>query len=220
MATHPLAGQPAPGEHADRRGVATEAYYRPPPDPRPGHERRLRHQRPPRHAARRHVHRGAHPGDHPGDLRLPRAARGSTARCSWARTRTPLSAPGPAHRPGGAGRQRRRGRDPARRRRHADAGHLARDPRLQPGAPRPAAPTASSSRRRTTRRPTAASSTTRPTAARPTPTSPPGSRTAPTPCSGAGNAEVKRVPFAEGDPAPDDAPGRLRRPLRRGPGAT
>ena len=55
---------------------------------------------------------------------------------------------------------------------HADAGHLARDPRRTTG--RPASrrrPTASSSRRRTTRPRTAASSTTRPTAARPTPTS-------------------------------------------------
>ena len=45
---------------------------------------------------------------------------------------------------------------------------------------RGASPTASSSRRRTIRRKTAASNTIRPTAARPTPTSPNGFRTAPT----------------------------------------
>ena len=66
-----------------------------------------------------------------------------------------------------------------RRRLHADAGDLARDPRVQPRARRRRTgwPTASSSRRRTTRRATAASSTTRPTAAPPTPTSPTASRT-------------------------------------------
>ena len=61
-------------------------------------------------------------------------------------------------------------RHPARRRRDADAGHLARHPRPQPRPQASTSPTASSSRRRTTRRRTAASSTTRPTAARPTPT--------------------------------------------------
>ena len=83
----------------------------------------------------------------------------------------------------GAGRQRRRGHARAGRRVHADAGGLARHPGLQPRARRRASPTASSSRRRTTRPTTAASSTTRPTAARPTPTSPTGSRRGPTRCS-------------------------------------
>ena len=59
---------------------------------------------------------------------------------------------------------------PAGRRRHPDAGHLARHPRPQPRAQASISPTASSSRRRTIRRRTAASSTTRPTAARPIPT--------------------------------------------------
>ena len=40
--------------------------------------------------------------------------------------------PGPAHRAGSAGGQRRGDHHPARRRRHADAGHLAGHPRLQP----------------------------------------------------------------------------------------
>ena len=82
--------------------------------------------------------------------------------------------------------QRRRGPDPDGPALHADAGDLARDPRLQPRPRRPASPTASSSRRRTTRPRTAASSTTRPTAAPPTPTSRRRSRTAPTRSSRAG----------------------------------
>ena len=73
-------------------------------------------------------------------------------------------------------------RHPARRRRDADAGDLARHPHLQSRPQGPPCPTASSSRRRTTRRRTAASSTTRPTAAPPTPTRPSGFRTGPTPC--------------------------------------
>ena len=99
-----------------------------------------------------------------------------------------LSGAGAAHGARSPGGQRRRDRHPARRRRDADAGHLARDPRPQP-RPRPSiSPTASSSRRRTTRRRMAGSSTTRRTAARPTPTSPAGSRTAPTSCCASGNA--------------------------------
>ncbi len=71
---------------------------------------------------------------------------------------------------------------PASGRRDADAGHLARDPGLQPLTQRGISPTALSSPRRTIRRKTAGSNTTRPMAARPTPTSPNGSRTAPTNC--------------------------------------
>ena len=88
---------------------------------------------------------------------------------------------------------------------------LARDPRPQPRPHASGSPTASSSRRRTTRPRTAASSTTRRTAARPTPTSPAGSRTAPTSCSRAGNAGVKRTHDRGGSDGADDAAGRLRR---------
>ena len=81
-------------------------------------------------------------------------------------------------------------------------------------------PTASSSRRRTTRRPTAASSTTRRTAARPTPTRRPSSRPAPTSSSAAGCKDVKRVAFdkARGGGRLVRLPGHLRRrpaPRRR-----
>ena len=81
-----------------------------------------------------------------------------------------LSAPAQCDGARGPGRQRRRDDRSAWRRLHADAGHLARDPGLEP---RPAAigwRTASSSRRRTIRRKTAGSSTTRRTAVPPTPT--------------------------------------------------
>ena len=80
-------------------------------------------------------------------------------------------------------RRPRRGRACRRARRvHAHARGVPRDPRREPGlrAGQAGSPTASSSRRRTTRPRTAASSTTRPTAARPTPTSRAGSRTRPT----------------------------------------
>ena len=102
------------------------------------------------------------------------------------------------------GARRERGRRPRRRRRrvHADAGRVARDPRPQPRPARPAWPTASSSRRRTTRPRTAASSTTRRTAARPTPTSPAGSRTRRTGCSRTGLTDVRRVPFERARGAP------------------
>ena len=126
----------------------------------------------------------AHPGDHPGDLRLPPREGRSTARCSWARTRTPC--PRPAQRTAlevlaanGVETiiQRDDGVTPTPVISHAILIY-------NRGAQASTCATASSSRRRTTRPPTAASSTTRPTADRPTPTSPPGSRTAPTPCCG------------------------------------
>ena len=68
----------------------------------------------------------------------------------------------------------------------------------QPRPARAASPTASSSRRRTTRPRTAASSTTRPTAARPTRTSPGWIQDGRTGCSGAGARAdgVARVPYA------------------------
>ncbi len=52
--------------------------------------------------------------------------------------------------------------------------------------------------RRTTRRPTEASSTTRPTAARPTPTSRPGYKTAPTRFCARATAEIRRIPIETG----------------------
>ena len=171
MTISPLAGRPAPTAMLVDLARLEQAYYERKPDA--GDPNQLvsfgtsGHRGSP---LRRHVHRGAHPGDHAGDLRLPARRRASTARCTWARTRTRCPA-----------RPQRTAlevlaangvetRHPARRRRHADAGHLAGDPRLQPRPQRRISPTASSSRRRTTRRRTAASSTTRPTAARPTPT--------------------------------------------------
>ena len=77
----------------------------------------------------------------------------------------------------GAGGERRRRARRSRGRLHAHAGRVAARSWWPTGAGPPASPTASSSRRRTTRPRTAASSTTRPTAARPTPTSRAGSRT-------------------------------------------
>ena len=116
------------------------------------------------------VHRGPHPRHHAGDLRLPARARASTARSTWARTRT--RCPSPAQRT-------------ALEVLAANGVEtiIQRDDGVTPtpvisrailaynrGRTASVSPTASSSRRRTTRRRTAASSTTRPTAARPTPT--------------------------------------------------
>ena len=90
----------------------------------------------------------------------------------------------------------------AGRRRHADAGYLARHSRLQPRAHGAPGRRHRRSRRRTIRRRTADSSTTRPTAARPTPMSRNGSRTGPTNCCAETTRGVKRVPFASAIAAP------------------
>ena len=161
-------------------------------------------------SAARHLQRGAHPGDHPGDLRLPAARRSRAALYGQGHARAVRA--GAAHGARGAGGQRRGDRHPARRRRDADAGHLARHPRLQSRPQRRTSPTASSSRPRTIRRRTAASSTTRPTAGRPTPTSRNGSRTRANELLRGGNAGVKRVPFAGRHQGANDASARFHAP--------
>ena len=173
MATSPLAGQPAPTEMlVDLARLEREYHERKPDVGDPdqlvafgtsGHRGT---------SLRRHVHRGAHPGHHPGDLRVPARPGDRRPALSWARTRTPCPA-----RP--SARRWRCWRPTASRRSSSSDDGVTPTPvishailRPQP-RPRGAAwPTASSSRRRTTRPRTAASSTTRPTAARPTPTSP------------------------------------------------
>ena len=183
MATHALAGQPAPVDVLIDVVELQDAYYRAPPDPRDA-----------RHAVAFGTsgHRGTSlDGTFTESHILAitqaicdyRAGEGITGPLFLGKDTHALSAPAAAHRPGGPGRQWGGGGDPAGRRRDADARHLPRDPRPQPGATGRAAPTASSSPRRTTRRPTAGSSTTRPTAARPRPPSPPRSRIGPTPSS-------------------------------------
>ena len=104
--------------------------------------------------------------------------------------------PGPAHGARGAGGQRRRDRDPARRRRHADAGHLARHPRPQPRPHR--AP-----RRRHRHHAVAQSAGGRRLQVQPAERRPGrhrrdqlDRRTAPTSCCASGNAGVKRMPLA------------------------
>ena len=94
MALSPLAGKPAPTEMLIDVAALERAYYDRKPDLADPRQRvsfgTSGHRGTP---LRRHVHRGPHPGDHAGDLRVPRSARASTARCSWARTRTPCPAP-------------------------------------------------------------------------------------------------------------------------------
>ena len=90
----PRAGQPAqPSDLVDVAALVT-AYYTREPDPderrRAG---RVRHLGAPRVEPEDVVQRGAHPGHDPGDLRVPRATRASTARCSSAATPTALSEP-------------------------------------------------------------------------------------------------------------------------------
>ena len=173
MPVSPLAGKPAPPDLLIDVARLERDYYERTPDlgdPQPA--RQLRHQRPPRHVAATapSPRRTSWPSRRPSASTARR--RASTARSIMGKDTHALS--GPAQRTAlevlaanGVETDH-----PARRRRHADAGHLARDPRLQPRPQRRTSPTASSSRRRTTRPRTAASSTTRPTAARPTPTSP------------------------------------------------
>ena len=79
-------------------------------------------------------------------------APASPGRCSWARTPTPPRRPRCARRWRCWPRNGVETRGPGRRAVHADAGAVARDHRVQPRPRRtPASPTASSSRRRTTR---------------------------------------------------------------------
>ena len=93
----PRAGQPAQPErpHRRRRPRHRVLHRRARPG-RPAPAGRVRHLRAPRLEPRRRLQRGAHPGHHPGDLRVPRRAGLSTARCSSAATPTPCpSRPGP-----------------------------------------------------------------------------------------------------------------------------
>ena len=208
MPISPLAGKPAPKEMLIDPARLEREYLRSPARSRGSEPAgQLRHQRPSRLAAARHVHRSAHPGHHPGDLRLPAARRASTARSTWARTRTrcpgrPSAPRWRCWRPT-ASRPSSSATTASRRRRSSRA------PSSSTTAAAPtASPTASSSRRRTTRRRTAASSTTRPTAARPTPTSRSGSQDRANELLRDGNAGVKRVPLRRGHQGGDDAPGR------------
>ena len=183
MALSPLAGKPAPKELLIDLARLERDYLRAPARSRRSRPAgQLRHQRPPRHRRCDGTFTEAHILAITQAICDYRRAQGIDGPLFMGKDTHALSGPGAAHRARGAGGQRRRDRHPARRRLHADAGHLARHPRPQPRPHTTASPTASSSRRRTTRPRTAASSTTRPTAARPTPTSPSGSRTAPTSC--------------------------------------
>ena len=117
--------------------------------------RRLRHLRAPRDLDGADVQRGPRPGHRRGGVPLPRRAGHRRTAVPGARHARALRAGGAEHR-GGALRPRRRGHGRRRRRLHADAGDLARDPHPQSRRrPRPRR-TASSSRRRTTRPRTAA----------------------------------------------------------------
>ena len=85
----PLAGKPAPKDLLIDVGALERAYYERRPDPGdPNQQVRLRHQRPPRHR------RSTAPSPRRTSWRSPRrsattgASRGSTARSTWARTRT------------------------------------------------------------------------------------------------------------------------------------
>ena len=107
------------------------------------------------------LQRGARAGDHPGDLPTTAGRQGIDGPLFLGIDTHALSRARLRERARGAGRQRRRGDDRRGRRIHADAGAVARDPRLQPRPHAAGWPTASSSRRRTIRPTTAASSTTR-----------------------------------------------------------
>ncbi len=132
---HPRAGLPAgPRRPRPRPPARDRVLRRGRPDPSvAGRARRVRHVRTPRIGARGLVQRGAHPRGGRGRVRPPQGRRDR---------RPALPRDRHARALGARVRQRARGargprdRGPRRRPRrvHADAGHLARDPRAQPGA--------------------------------------------------------------------------------------
>ena len=133
MAISPLAGKPAPKELADRRGEARTGV----PRAQAGHERpesARRSSAPAATAARRcdGTFTEAHILAITQAICDYRRGQGIDGPLFMGKDTHAAVRPGPAHRAGSAGRQRRRDGHPARRRRHADAGHLARHPRLQP----------------------------------------------------------------------------------------
>ena len=132
MAVSPSGRQAGSRRLADRRRQAAQRLLQ--PQARPADPQQLvsfgtsGHRGTP---LRRLLHRGAHPGHHPGHLRVPQG-QGDRRPAVHGQGHARPVRPGAAHRAGSAGGQRRRDAHPAGRRLHADAGHLARHPRLQP----------------------------------------------------------------------------------------
>ena len=213
--TSPLAGKPAPASMLVNVPRLVTAYYAEHPDPSVAAERVAFGTSGHRGSAfDAHVQRGAHPGDHPGDLPLSPGARHRWSAVHRHGHPRAVRA-GLRQRPRGAGRQRRRGDDRPRPRLHADAGHLARHPSLQPRPHLRAWPTASSSRRRTIRRKTAASSTTRPTAGRPDTDVTGWIEQTANALLADGLRAVRRMPYERALPRLDHAPARLHHAVRR-----
>ena len=211
MAISERAGRPGRPLDAGRRRSARALVLRDPA--RPGRSRAARRVRDvgaSRLVAQRRVQRGPHRGHDRGDLPLPREPGHGRPAVHRARTRTPC----PSRRSGPRSRSSSRTTSTSASM-PPTATRRPRSSRTRSSSTTAAAattwPTASSSRRRTTRPRTAASSTTRPTAARPTPTSPAGSRTRRTGCSRPDLDGVRRVPIADARAA-DDRPRLRRRP--------
>ena len=130
MAIHPLAGQPAPASSLIDVGKLERAYHENRPDLADPFQLvafgTSGHRGTPLLG---HVHRSPHPGHHPGHLRLPpQPCHGRSTLHGQGHARSFRA--GPAHGARGPGSQRRRDDHPARRRRHAHAGHLASHPRV------------------------------------------------------------------------------------------
>ena len=126
-------GKPAAARDPGRRPALVDAYCGAAPGSGRGRAaRRVRHVGPSRLVVRSQLQRMARARDHAGDLRATGERRASTVRCSSASTRTRC----PCRRSRSALEVlAANGVDvmiAARRRVHADAGGLARDPRLQP----------------------------------------------------------------------------------------
>ena len=137
MAINEHAGRPAEPSMLVDVDRLVRAYSRDPAGPdRSGPARRVRDVRASRLVAQRRVQRGPHRGHDGGDLPLPHGAGHRRPAVHRARHARPLRAGLPDGAPG-PGRARCRRPRRRRRRLHADAGHLARDPRPQPGPPRP-----------------------------------------------------------------------------------
>ena len=132
VATHALAGQPAPVDVLIDVVELQDAYYRPPPDPRDA--RQPSPSAPAATAARRSTARSPRRTSWRSPRPSASTARGKgiTGPLFLGKDTHALSAPAQRTALEVLAGQRRRGDHPAGRRRHADAGHLARHPRPQP----------------------------------------------------------------------------------------
>ena len=139
MAIHPLAGNLAPESALIDVPALERAYHaQPARSDRPAAARRLRHQRPPRARRSTTTFTESHILAITQAICDYRRSQGHRRPAVHGQGHARPFRPGAADGARGPGGRGRRDDPPARRRRDADAGHLARHPRLQLAAARPA----------------------------------------------------------------------------------